>query len=113
MAKIAASNYVKPAPVEKENPFIELVKPYTDKGLDTPFDVEFDADDYKAEKLQIQAAVNKHGFSAREYVTDYVEDSGQKSVKSTFLIRPMRKRKGVNVPDDADTDTPDDAPEDV
>lgn len=96
MAKLTESNYTKPAPVEKENPFLDAVKVYTDKGIDTAFNVEFDADDYKAEKLQIQAAARKHGFSAREVATDYDESSSRKAVKSTFLIRPLRKGKGAN-----------------
>lgn len=97
MAKLTAATYEKPTPAEKPNPFVDAVKQYTDKGVDTAFAVEFEADDYKAEKLLIQKAVNVHGFSAREVETSWDEDkpvSGKTPVKSTFVIRPARKRKG-------------------
>jgi len=96
MAKITATTYVKPTPTEKDNPFVELVKPFAEKGIDTPFAVEFTADEYKAEKLLIQRAANVHGYSAREVETTWDDElSGKSPVKSTFLIRPQRKpRKG-------------------
>lgn len=95
MAKLTSTTYTKPAPVEKENPFLDAVKGYTDKGVDTAFAVEFAAEDYAAEKLLIQRAVNAHGFSAREVQTDASDDKkGKDVIKSTFLIRPARKSKG-------------------
>lgn len=95
MAKITATEYTKPVPAEKDNPFIEVVKPFAEKGIDTAFAVEFTADEYKAEKLLIQRAVNTHGFSAREVETTWDDElSGKSPVKSTFVIRPQRKRKG-------------------
>jgi len=97
MAKITETVYEKPAPVETPNPFIDVVKPYTDKGIDTAFAVEFDAKDYKAEKLQIQKAVNTHGFSAREVQTTWDADAeykGDEPIKATFVIRPKRKARG-------------------
>lgn len=109
MAKLTESNYVKPVPAEKENPFLDAVKVYTDQGVDTAFNVEFAADDYNAEKLQIQAAARTHGFSAREVASDFEEGSGRKTVKSTFLIRPPRKSKAAN----GETPAEDDAPEGV
>ena len=95
MAKLTAATYEKPTPAEKPNPFITHVKQYTDKGIDTAFAVEFEADDYKAEKLLIQKAVNAHGFSAREVQTTWDDENpaeGNTPVTSTFLIRPARKR---------------------
>lgn len=95
MAKLTATTYEKPAPVEAPNPFVDAVKQYTDKGLDTAFKVEFTADEYKAEKLLIQKAVNKHGFSAREVETSWTDElTGKAPVTSVFMIRPARKRKG-------------------
>ena len=93
MAKITATTYEKPSVTEKLNPFIDHVKQFADAGIDTAFKVEFEADDYKAEKLLIQKAVNSHGFSAREVLTDWTDEKqGKQPVKSTFVIRPMRKR---------------------
>lgn len=97
MAKISATTYERPAVAEKANPFIEVVKQFTDQGIDTAFKVDFEARDYKAEKLQIQKAVNAHGFSAREVETTWDADAeytGDEGISSTFLIRPARKRKG-------------------
>ena len=97
MAKLTSAVYEKPAADEKPNPFLEPVKQYTDKGVDTAFAVEFDAKDYKAEKLQIQKAVNAHGFSAREVETNWDADAeytGNEPIKSVFVIRPKRKAKG-------------------
>lgn len=94
MAKLTSATYEKPTPEEKPNPFIDAVKQYTDKGIDTAFAVESTAGEYKAEKLLIQKAVNAHGFSAREVETtwsDELEDGD--AVKSTFLVRPARKAK--------------------
>lgn len=96
MAQFKAASYEKTSPAEKPNPFIDVVKPYTDKGVDTAFAVTFDADDYKAEKLLIQKAVNANGYSAREVETDWNADdpqTGKTPVHSTFLVRPARKRK--------------------
>lgn len=102
MAKLTATTYEKPTPAEKPNPFVDAVKQYTDKGIDTAFAVEFTADEYKAEKLLIQKAVNVHGFSAREVQTTWEDgQSGKTPVKSTFVIRPPRKRK-----DDGSEDAP-------
>lgn len=96
MAKIIPSTYVKPVPAEKDNPFVELVKPFAAQGIDTPFDVVFDPKEYAAEKLLIQKAANVHGVSAREVEKPTEEQlAGKADVKSTFLIRPQRKpRKG-------------------
>lgn len=95
MAKLTSATYSKPVPAEKENPYIEGVRQYTDKGIDTPFALETTADEYKADKLLIQKAVNVHGYSAREVETTFEDgQSGKTAVKSTFLIRPARKRKG-------------------
>ena len=92
MAKITATTYTKPVPAEKDNPFVEVLKPFAEKGIDTPFAVEFTADEYKAEKLLIQRAANAHGFSAREVETNWDDElSGKSPVKSVFLIRPQRK----------------------
>ena len=94
MAKLAPAKYVKPTPAEKPNPFVDAVKQYTDKGIDTAFSVEFTADEYKAEKLLIQKDVNVHGFSAREVETTWEDgQTGKTPVKSTFLVRPARKGK--------------------
>ena len=96
MAQFKAAKYEKATPAEKPNPFVEVVKPFTDQGVDTAFTVTFEADDYKAEKLLIQKAVNVHGFSAREVESDWNDDepqTGKTPVHSTFLIRPARKRK--------------------
>lgn len=93
MAKLAATTYVKPVAEEKPNPYIDGVKEYTDRGVDTPFKVTFDPGEYKAEKLLIQKAVNVHGFSAREVETTYNGDDTAR-VTSKFLVRPLRKRKG-------------------
>ena len=94
MAKITATTYEKPAVAEMPNPFIEHVKQFADAGIDTAFKVEFEADDYKAEKLLIQKAVNSHGFSAREVLTNWTDEmQGKQPVKCTFVIRPARKRK--------------------
>lgn len=97
MAKLSATTYERPAATERVNPFIEVVKQFTDQGIDTAFKVEFEARDYKAEKLQIQKAVNAHGFSAREVETTWdgdAEYTGDEGISSTFLVRPPRKRKG-------------------
>lgn len=97
MAKITATDYVKPAPAEKDNPFVELVRPFAEKGIDTPFAVEFTADEYKAEKLLIQRAANVHGFSAREVKSTWDDElSGKSPVKSVFLIRPRRKARNAD-----------------
>lgn len=102
MAKLTATTYEKPTPAEKPNPFVDAVKQYTDKGIDTAFAVEFTADEYKGEKLLIQKAVNAHGFSAREVQTTWEDgQTGKTAVKSTFVIRPARKRKGES--DDAES----------
>lgn len=103
MAKLTATTYERPTPAEKPNPFLDHVKQFTDKGIDTAFAVEFEADEYKAEKLLIQKAVNAHGFSAREVKTTWNDEkpvSGKTAVHSTFVIRPARKSKGEA------TDTP-------
>jgi len=97
MAQFSEAKYEKKAPAEKPNPFVNVVKPFTDKGVDTAFAVEFTADEYKGEKLLIQKAVNVHGFSAREVETTWNDEkppTGKTPVKSTFVIRPPRKRKG-------------------
>lgn len=103
MAKLTAAKYEKKTSAEAPNPFIDVVKAYTDKGVDTAFAVEFNADTYKAEKLQIQKAVNANGFSAREVETDWDAEqfaSGvQETVKSLFVIRPPRKTKAEATPD--------------
>jgi hypothetical protein len=93
MAKLAPATYEKPTTAEKPNPYVEGVKQYTDKGVDTAFQVTFDPGEYKSDKLLIQKAVNTHGFSAREVQTTYKDDDTVK-VTSTFLVRPLRKRKG-------------------
>jgi hypothetical protein len=95
MAKLSATTYEKPVQEEKPNPYIDGVKEYTDKGVDTPFKVTFDPGEYKSDKLLIQKAVNAHGFSAREVATTYADDDTVR-VTSTFLVRPLRKRKGEN-----------------
>lgn len=97
MARLAPAEYTKPTPAEKPNPFVEAVRPFVEQGIDTAFAVEFEAKDYKAEKLLIQKAVNSLGFSTREVETTWDnenEPTGKTAVKSTFLIRPPRKRKG-------------------
>lgn len=97
MAKITATDYVKPTATEKDNPFVELVKPFAEKGVDTAFAVEFTADEYKAEKLLIQRAANVHGYSAREVESTWDDElSGKSPVKSTFLIRPQRKARNAD-----------------
>lgn len=94
MAKITASTYTRPVPEAKDNPFVEVLKPFAEKGIDTPFAVEFDGVDYKTEKKLIQLAANEYGFSAREVETDWDDEIEQKTVKSTFLIRPKRAPRG-------------------
>lgn len=94
MAKLTATTYERPTPSEKVNPYVDVVKQFTDKGIDAAFAVDFTADEYKAEKLLIQKAVNALGFSAREVKTTWAEgQSGKTPVKSTFVIRPARKSK--------------------
>lgn len=93
MAKLKETTYEKPAASAKPNPFLEIVAPFTNKGVGTAFAVEFDAADYKREKLQIQQAVKAQGYSAREVETDYKPDSVAEKVHSTFLIRPERKAR--------------------
>lgn len=91
MAKIVATTYV---PAEKANPFIEIVAPFVEAGIDTAFEVTFDEVDYKREKLMIQRAVNELGASAREVQCDARPEAG--TIGSTFVIRPQRKaRKAV------------------
>jgi len=91
MAKLTESKYVPPV---EANPFLDAVKVYTDKGIDTPFDVEFTAAEYRSEKLLIQKAARELGFSVREVVTTWDDElSGKAPVKSTFVVRPARKRK--------------------
>jgi len=110
MAKLTPATYEKPVRDEAPNPFIDVVQPYTDKGIDTAFAVEFEAKDYKAEKLQIQKAVNAHGFSAREVVTNWDADAeykGNEAIKATFVIRPKRKARTGSA--DADAAEGDDA----
>lgn len=95
MAKFSETKYVPPVATERPNPFIDALKQYADKGIGTAFQAEFIADEYKAEKLLIQKAVNAHGFSAREVQTNWDDElSGKFPVKSTFLIRPARKPRG-------------------
>ena len=88
MAKIVATAYV---PAEKANPFIEIVAPFVEAGIDTPFEVTFDEVDYKREKLMIQRAVNALGASAREVQCDARYEAG--TLSSTFVIRPQRKAR--------------------
>lgn len=88
------STYVKPAPAEKENPFLDAVKEYTDKGVDTAFENTTTAAEYEAEKLQIQAAVRAQGFSARVVQTNFSKDLADKSpVTAVFQVRPPRKER--------------------
>ena len=97
MAKLTATTYERPTPVEKPNPYTDHVKQFTDKGIDTAFAVETTADEYKADKLLIQKAVNVHGFSAREVQTTWEDgQSGKTPVKATFVIRPARKSKAAD-----------------
>lgn len=105
MAKITATEYVKPTASEAPNPFVEIVQPFAEKGIDTPFKVEFTAEEYKGEKLLIQKAANTLGVTAREVETDWDADKeykGNEAVTSVFLIRPQRKRKGETAQDSAD-----------
>lgn len=102
MAKITPTEYKRPVPAEKDNPFVEVIKPYAEKGIDTPFAVEFTADEYKAEKKLIQLAANAHGYSAREVETNWDDElSGKTPIKSIFLIRPQRKARGKSEGDAA------------
>lgn len=103
MAKITATEYTRPTPEAKDNPFVAMLEPFAEQGVDTPFAVEFAADEYKAEKKLIQLAANEHGFSAREVETDWDEELDQKTVKSTFLIRPRRKPRTAK-PAEADAE---------
>lgn len=93
MAKIVAATYTRPAPVEKENPYVDDLKPFAEQGIDTAFAIETTADNYAAEKLLVQKAMNVHGFSAREVVKPDEELSGNAKVSATFLVRPQRKAK--------------------
>ena len=86
MAKIAATTY---NPTEKANPFVEIVAPFVQAGIDSAFQVTFDEADYKREKLLIQKAVNELGASAREVESEQGGEDG--TVVSTFVIRPKRK----------------------
>lgn len=91
MAEIGTSEkFIAP---ETENPFIDALAPIVAHGIDTIFPVTFDANKYKAEKLQIQDAVRILGFSARVHETDYAEDSGRKKVRTVFRVRPLRKSR--------------------
>lgn len=97
MAKITATEYVKPTAAEAPNPFTDTVKEFADKGIDTAFAVTFTAAEYKAEKLLIQRAANTLGVTAREVQTTWdgeKEYKGTEDVNSVFVIRPLRKRKG-------------------
>ena len=78
---------------ETENPFIDALAPIVAEGVDTLFPVTFDADKYTAEKLQVQDAVRRLGFSARVHESDYEEDSGRKKVRTVFRVRPLRKSR--------------------
>ena len=78
---------------ETENPFIDALAPIVAQGIDTLFPVTFDADKYTAEKLQVQDAVRRLGFSARIHESDYDENSGRKKVRTVFRVRPFRKSR--------------------
>lgn len=78
---------------ETENPFIDALAPIVAQGIDTIFPVTFDTDKYTAEKLQVQDAVRRLGFSARVHETDFAEDSGRKKVRTVFRVRPLRKSR--------------------
>ncbi len=78
---------------ETENPFIDALVPIVAEGVDTLFPVTFDADKYTAEKLQVQDAVRRLGFSARVHESDYEENSGRKKVRTVFRVRPLRKSR--------------------
>lgn len=95
------TKYERPEREEAPNPFIDVVKPFTDLGVDTAFPVTFDADNYNKEKLQIQKAVNAHGYSARE-VERQGDPEKDKTITSTFVIRPKRKSKGEGSVDNGD-----------
>lgn len=97
MANLKPSSYVPTAKVvdPADNPFIATLEPFVAKGVGTPIDAEFSAEDYKREKLQMQTAANYLGVTVREVVTDWDAENPPKVVHSTFLVRPMRKRKGA------------------
>lgn len=86
---------------EAENPFIDALQPIVAEGVDTIFPVTFDADKYTAEKLQVQDAVRRLGYSARVHESDYAEDSGRKKVRTVFRVRPLRKSKNAGEVEDA------------
>lgn len=99
MAKFKPATYTRPAPVEKDNPFVEHLRPFAEKGIDTAFEVETTAAEYKADKIQIQKAVNILGFSAREVENTWDDElapsyEGSEKITAKFLIRPRRKAKG-------------------
>lgn len=93
---------------EVENPFLNEVQPIVAAGIDTLFPVTFDADKYTAEKLQVQDAVRRLGYSARVHETDYEEGSGRKRVRTVFRVRPLRKSRDKDAPegDTPETDEP-------
>ena len=103
MAEIGKpEKYIAP---ETHNPFIEALAPIVAHGVDTLFPVTFDADKYTAEKLQVQDAVRKLGFSARVHESDYEEDSGRKKVRTLFRVRPFRKPRDKGEQPETDAET--------
>lgn len=81
---------------EKENPFIEPLTAIVADGIDTLFPVTFDADKYTAEKLLIQDAARRLGYSARVHESDFEDGSNRRKVVTTFRIRPARKGRGAS-----------------
>lgn len=105
MAKITATEYTPKTKAEAPNPFIDALKPFADAGVDTAFRVEFDAGKYNTEKLQIQRAMNEHGFSAREVEVERDGEGDDAPILSaTFVVRPPRKRKAKAADDAPESD---------
>lgn len=94
MTIIHEVSYTQPSKTEKPNPYIESLRPFADQGVDAAFAVETAKP--AVDKILIQKALNAHGFSAR--AVDVLKAADTETVTITFLVRPLRKRKGDTEP---------------
>lgn len=98
--QITKSEYVREVkprtsvPAAPKPEIVAAIKPYTDQGIDTLFDVTTESENAARDKRFVQTAAVALGVTAREIDRiEHPDENGNAMVTITFAVRPPRKVK--------------------